>query len=141
MEDISLHILDIAENSLRAGAQNIIIRVIEHNNTLTLEIEDDGKGMKEEMLRNATNPFFTTKHGKKFGLGLSLLSQAAQEAGGEVKIENCKMHGIKIIASFNMDNIDSKPLGDLNKTIRVLKATHPEVNFMFEHITKNGETT
>jgi len=141
MEDISLHILDIAENSLRAGAHNIIIRVMEQEDTLTLEIEDDGIGMNGELIRNATNPFFTTKDGKKFGLGLALLTQAAHETGGEVKIENCKTKGLKISASFNMDNIDSKPLGDLNKTMRVLKATHPEINFMFEHIIKNGETT
>jgi signal transduction histidine kinase len=139
MEDLSLHIMDIAENSLRAGARNIEIRLIEENNTLIIEIEDDGQGMDEKTLQNALNPFFTTKNGKKFGLGLSLLAQASQEAGGTMRIEKRKSKGTKIIASFKTDHIDIKPLGDINKTLRVLKATHPEVNFSFEHTIKDGD--
>ena len=136
MEDLSLHIMDIAENSLRAGAENIDIRLVENteNHTLTLEIEDDGPGMDEKMLKNATNPFFTTKDGKKFGLGLSLLSQASEDAGGMMKIERGKDRGIKITATFQTNNIDIKPIGNIDKTLRVLRAAHPEVNFSFEHI-------
>ena len=138
MEDLSLHILDIAENSLRAGAQYVSIKLIEDNNTLFLEMEDDGKGMDENRLKNAANPFFTTKAAKKFGLGLSLLSQAAEETGGSMKIEKIAENGIKITASFNKDNIDMKPLGQISKTMRVLKASHPLINFSFNYITKNG---
>jgi signal transduction histidine kinase len=136
MEDLSLHIMDIAENSLRAGAENIVIRLVENteNHTLTLEIEDDGPGMDEEMLRNAANPFFTTKDGKKFGLGLSLLSQASEEVGGTMKIERGHDRGIKITAIFYTDNIDLKPIGNIDKTLRVLRAAHPDVNFFFERI-------
>jgi signal transduction histidine kinase len=141
MEDLSLHIMDIAENSLRAGAQNIEIKLIEDNTILILEIKDDGKGIIEEKLDNAMNPFFTTKKGKKFGLGLSLLSQASEETGGRLRIEKRKTKGTKIIASFNKDNIDMKPIGNINKTMRVLQASHPEVNFSFEYVTKNGEST
>ena len=136
MEDLSLHIMDIAENSLRAGAENIAIRLVENteNHTLTLEIEDDGPGMDEEMLKNAANPFFTTKDGKKFGLGLSLLSQATEEVGGTMNIERGHNRGIKITATFYTDNIDLKPIGNIDKTLRVLRAAHPEINFSFEHI-------
>ncbi len=136
MEDLSLHIMDIVDNSLRVGAENIDIRLVENteNHTLILEIEDDGPGMDEELLKNATNPFFTTKEGKKFGLGLSLLSQASEDAGGMMKIERGKDRGIKITATFHTDNIDIKPIGNINKTLRVLRAAHPEVNFSFEHI-------
>ena len=142
MEDLSLHILDIAENSIRAGARNVDIRLVEHkNNTvLILEIEDDGTGMDEETLKNAMNPFFTTKDGKKFGLGLSLLSQSAQEAGGNMTVEKRAIKGTKIIATFDKSNIDIKPTGDIKETMRILKTSHPEINFSFEHVIKNGDT-
>ncbi len=139
MEDLSLHILDIAENSLRAGAEHIEIRLLENKDehTLTLEIEDDGTGMDEKTLQQAANPFFTTKDGKKFGIGLSLLSQASEDAGGKMRIEKGKDRGVKITATFHTDNIDIKPTGDIDKTVRVLRATHPQVNLSFEHIIKD----
>jgi signal transduction histidine kinase len=140
MEDISLHILDIAENSIRAGARNVSIKLIEKNSDIILEIEDDGKGMNEEQLKKADDPFFTTKGGKKFGLGLSLLSQSAEETGGNLKIETKPDKGIRITACFNKNSIDMKPFGDLKATMRVLKASHPEVNFVFEKIVKRGDS-
>jgi signal transduction histidine kinase len=142
MEDLSLHILDIAENSLRAGAQNVVIRLVEeqNNNTIILEIEDDGTGMDEDILQNAMSPFFTTKNGKKFGLGLSLLSQASEEAGGNMRVEKRAIQGTKIIATFNKDNIDMKPVGNIEKTMRVLRVSHPEVKFSFEHVVKNEDS-
>jgi signal transduction histidine kinase len=141
MEDLSLHILDIAENSLRAGAKNVDIRLVEYKNNsiLVLEIEDDGIGMDEEILKNAQNPFFTTKNGKKFGLGLSLLSQSAKEAGGNMTVERREVQGTKIRATFDKNNIDIKPIGDINETMRVLIASYPDVVFSFNHIIKNGE--
>lgn len=139
MEDLSLHILDIVDNSLRAGAENIAVRLVDNTveHTLILEIEDDGIGMDAEMLNNAANPFFTTKNSKKFGIGLSLLSQASEDAGGKMRIERGKERGVKITATFHADHVDMKPIGDINKTMRVLRATHPEVNLSFEHIVKN----
>lgn len=139
MEDLSLHIMDIIENSLRADAKNVTIRLVENMyNKLTLEIVDDGIGMDEEILTHATDPFFTTKNGKKFGLGISLLAQAAEETGGVLHVESKEDKGTRLLATFNKNNIDMKPIGDIGKTIRVLKATHPEVNFLFEHIIENG---
>lgn len=142
MEDLSLHILDIVENSLRAGARNVDIRLVEYkdDNMLILRIEDDGNGMDEKTLKNAMDPFFTTKEGKKFGLGLALLSQASREAGGNMSVEKGTVRGTKITATFSTDNIDLKPIGDINTTMRVLKASHPEVNFSFEHIIQNGDS-
>ena len=138
MEDLSLHIMDLVENSLRAGADNIDVRLLENttSNTLILEIEDDGKGMDEETLKNAANPFFTTKDGKKFGLGLSLLSQASEDAGGKMKVEKGKDRGIKVTATFKKNNVDIKPMGNIDKTLRVLRALHPEVHLSFERIVK-----
>ncbi|MCK5572662.1 MAG: ATP-binding protein, partial [Bacteroidetes bacterium] len=86
---MSLHILDIAENSIHAGARNVVIRLVEdtRNSVLRLQIEDDGKGMDNESVKNAADPFFTTKQGKEFGLGLALLSQASKQAGGDMRVE------------------------------------------------------
>lgn len=136
MEDISLHILDIAENSIRAKAKNINIMIIEDrkNDLLTLTIEDDGEGMDEKTKEYALNPFFTTKKGKKVGLGLAFLSHSAEEAGGAMKIESEPGIGTKIAVTFRLGHIDRKPLGNLNETIKCLKVTHPEINITFNHV-------
>ena len=135
MEDISLHILDIAENSIRANAKNINIVIIENKkeDLLTLAIKDDGEGMDDKMKEYAMNPFFTTKEGKKVGLGLAFLSQSAEEAGGTMKIESEPGKGTRITATFKLGHIDRKPFGNLNETIKCLKITHPEINITFDH--------
>jgi len=136
MEDISLHILDIAENSIRANAKNINIMITEDrkNDLLTLTIEDDGEGMDDKTKEYALNPFFTTKKGKKVGLGLAFLSHSAEEAGGAMKIESEPGKGTKMIATFKLRHIDRKPLGNLNETIKCLKVTHPEINITSDHV-------
>src|SRR4030042_6916816 len=136
MEDISLHILDITENSIRAKAKNINIMIIEDrkNDLLTLTIEDDGEGMDDKTKEYALNPFFTTKEGKKVGLGLAFLSHSAEEAGGIMKIESEPGKGSKITATFKLGHIDRKPLGNLNETIKCLKVTNPEINITFDHV-------
>jgi K+-sensing histidine kinase KdpD len=91
--------------------------------------------MDEETLKNAVNPFYTSKN-KRYGLGLSLLSQACEDAGGSLRIEKGKPRGTKVIASFNKNNVDIKPTGDIDKTMRVFRALHPEVHLSFEHINK-----
>jgi hypothetical protein len=95
--------------------------------------------MDEESLKNALHPFFTSKPGKKIGLGLPLLSQAAEETGGSMSVERMNGTGIKVTAVFFIDNIDMKPLGNISSTMRVLKASHPAVSFSFNHIIKNGD--
>ena len=136
MEDISLHILDIAENSIRASAKNINIMIIENNkdDLLTITIEDDGEGMDDKTKMSALNPFFTTKKGKKVGLGLAFLSQSAEEANGSMKIESEQGKGTIITATFKLGHIDRKPFGNLNETIKCLKVTHPEINITFNHV-------
>ncbi len=136
MEDLSLHILDIVENSIRADAKNIKIKLIENRekDLLTLEIKDDGKGMSRRIKKKSTHPFFTTKEGKKVGLGLSLLAQSAQEADGKLKIKSEKGKGTEIIVSYKLNHIDRKPLGNIEETINCLRVTHPEINFFFEHL-------
>ncbi|MEW6102647.1 MAG: ATP-binding protein [bacterium] len=133
MEDISLHILDIAENSIRAGAKKIRIEITEDTKVdiLTIAIIDDGKGMDIETLKKATSPFFSTK-GKKIGLGLSLLAQSAKEAEGSFSIESKPDKGTKVFASFKLSHIDRKPLGNIGETIKTLIVANPEIRFIYK---------
>ena len=136
MEDLALHVLDVAENSIRAGASHIRIRLIENavKNQLILEIEDDGAGMDEETQKKAVSPFFTGKTGKRFGLGLPLLAQAAEATGGHLDLNSAPGKGTRVRAVFHASHIDMKPLGDFAKTLRVLQASFPEIEFEFEYL-------
>ncbi len=132
MEDLSLHILDVAENAVRAKAKKITVRIIEEKvkDTLTLIVEDDGIGMDKETAERALDPFFTTKGGKKVGLGLSLLSHAAQQAGGWMKVTAKESAGTKVTAVFKLSHPDLKPLGDIGQTMAVLIAGNPSIRFI-----------
>ncbi len=134
MEDLSLHILDIVENSLRAKAKNIwiIFKFQKDGDGLIIEIIDDGEGIEKELLEKIKRDFLTTKKGKKYGLGLAFLKQSAEETGGYLEIESEREKGTKIKAFFHRDHIDMKPLGDIEKTIKVLKVTNPDKDIHFE---------
>ena len=135
MEDLSLHILDIVENSIRAKASMVEIKVIEdiRKDLLTIEIKDNGQGIDEETIKKVIDPFFTTRTTRKVGLGLPLLSQAARESGGDVEIASKVGKGTKITATFGYSHIDRKPLGNMEITLITLIAGNPEVDFIYEH--------
>jgi signal transduction histidine kinase len=135
MEDLSLHILDIAENSVAAGADQIEIRITEDlkKDLLSVEVFDNGRGMDEETLKKALDPFFTTKTVRRFGLGLSLLSEAAKSANGTLSLESKKGEGTRIKADFQHSHIDRKPMGDMDQTIITLILGYPEIDFLYVH--------
>ena len=135
MEDLSLHILDIAENSIAAGAHNISIVVNEDSahDLLTIEITDDGKGMSSEVLRNAADPFYTTRTTREIGFGLALLKEAAEMAGGGMEIQSTLNSGTKVRATFQLGHIDRKPLGDMVETITALLCSSVEVHVLYVH--------
>ncbi len=135
MEDFSLHLLDVAENSLIAGADRIEIRIVEETekDLMTIEIKDDGCGMDQQALKEALDPFYTTKPNKRVGLGLPLLAQAAREAAGEIDIQTAPDQGTLIRATFQLSHPDLKPLGDLLETMATLAYGHPNIQFAFEH--------
>ena len=148
MKELSLNILDITENSVKAGAALTSILIEEKDNLLTLRIEDDGKGMSEEVLRGVTDPFYTTRTTRKVGLGLPLLKLAAEQSGGEMTItsksaeEYPEEHGTKVRAVFYKDSIDFTPLGDVVTTILTLIQGHPDTDFLFRHTAEEaGEQT
>jgi anti-sigma regulatory factor (Ser/Thr protein kinase) len=131
LEDISLHILDVVENSVAAGAKTVGITVTEDEeaDVVSVEITDDGAGMSPEVLRRAMDPFFTTKRNRRIGLGLSLLKQAAERAGGAFTIDSRKDRGTRLRATFQRSHIDRQPLGDLEETVETLVIGNPVVEF------------
>jgi len=135
MEDLSLHILDVVENSIAANASKIIIKIIEEKekDLLVIEIKDNGRGMNEETINKVLDPFYTTRTTRRVGLGLSLLQQAAKESNGDFEINSKPGVGTEIKASFQDSHIDRKPIGDMNSTIVTLITSHPEINFIYEY--------
>jgi len=135
MEDLSLHILDIAENSIRAGATRVDIRVCEDRaeDSLTLQITDDGRGMNQETLRRAADPFYTTRTERRVGLGLPLLEQAAKATGGRLEIDSAPGAGARILAVFGLGHLDRQPLGDIAGTLLALAVGYPQVEFTYGH--------
>jgi len=135
LEDLSLHILDIVENAIAARAKRIKILVVEEpgEDRLTIEIRDDGIGMDEEVSQKAVDPFFTTRSSRRVGLGLSLMAQAAQEAGGSLRIESELGKGTKVTASFQYHHIDRKPLGSMVETVMTLLIGNPELEIFYTH--------
>jgi hypothetical protein len=140
MKDISLHILDIVENSVAANANKIEIRISEDKkkDLLSVEIVDNGIGMDKETRKKALDPFYTTKKVRRFGFGLSLLSEAAKAANGHFSIESKKNAGTRIKAGFQHSHIDRKPLGDMGQTIITLVIGNPEIDLVYAH-KKNGQ--
>ena len=135
MEDLSLHILDIVENSIVASAKRIEIRIDENQakDLLVIEIKDDGKGMDEQTLKKALDPFFTTRKTRRVGLGLSLLAQATRESDGKIEIDSAPDKGTTIRAAFRYSHPDRKPMGDIDETIRILIVGNPGVDLLYEH--------
>ncbi len=140
MKEISLNILDIAENSVKAGAELTEITVTENENELVLEISDNGCGMTEETLKSVTNPFYTTRTTRSVGLGLPLLKMEAEQTGGSFEIasrsqkEFSENHGTRVRAVFKKKHIDYVPLGDIVSSIVTLIQGHPDTDFLFKHI-------
>lgn len=135
MEDLSLHILDIAENSIAAGARTIAVTICEDTagDVLSLEITDDGRGMEPDAAARAVDPFYTTRTTRRVGLGLSLLEEAATAADGTLAIRSSPGAGTTIGATFRLSHTDRKPLGAIADTIAALISTHAGVNILYTH--------
>lgn len=139
MKELSLNILDIVENSVKAKATLTEISLNETENKLTLMIKDNGCGMSEEVLKGVTDPFYTTRTTRKVGLGLPLLKMAAEQTGGKMTVESVSEkddainHGTTVTALFFTDHIDFTPLGDVVESILTLIQGHPDTDFLFTH--------
>jgi hypothetical protein len=139
MEDLSLHILDLAENAIAAGATRITVTINENeaHDLMAIRVSDNGPGFTREGLRRALDPFFTTK-GKRTGLGLPLLAQAAELCGGDLTIAAGPKIGTRVTAHFRHSHIDRPPLTNMRGTMMTLVIGHPEIDFRYCH-RRNGQ--
>jgi len=135
LRELSLHLLDIAENSISAGASRIVISVREDlvADELWLEVIDNGRGMSAEMVEHVIDPFVTSRTTRKVGLGIPLFKQAAEACDGCFSIESEPGKGTKVTAMFRHSHIDRMPLGDLADTMITLIIGTPEVNWVFNY--------
>ena len=139
MRDLSLHILDLAQNSVRAQAKLVEIRVLQKGNTLRIVIKDDGCGMDEALLQKVTSPFGTTRTTRKVGLGIPLMIQNARLTGGDVTLRSAPGQGTTLEATLNTDSIDCLPLGDLAGTLTTLITANPDApDFLLYCETEKG---
>ncbi len=135
MLELALHILDIAENSTRAGARHVGIHLNEdpEHDLLTLEITDDGAGMDKDTLARALDPFYTTKKVRRVGLGLPMLAQAAESAGGQFILTSEPGRGTQLKVTFGLHHLDRQPLGDAAGVMVTLIAGNPDIDFTYCH--------
>ena len=143
MREISLHLLDIAENSAAAQGRNICIEINENlkSDLLTVCVTDDGHGMDAETAKQVLDPFYTTRTTRKVGLGIPLLKLAAELAEGGLSLVTEPGKGTKVEANFVHSHIDRMPLGDIAATFLTLLVSHPDIHWVFDYrvIDRNGE--
>lgn len=141
MRDLSLHLLDLAQNSIKAGASLVTIRLtVDEKGFATFTLVDDGCGMDAELLARVTSPFATTRTTRKVGLGIPMMMENAQRAGGDLTISSTVGVGTTLTATFDTHNIDCLPLGDWAGTILSLILTNPDrPDFLFEGSSPKGE--
>ena len=141
MRELSLNILDIAQNSISAGASLITVEVSENTTdyTLLIGIYDNGKGMSEEQVKSVIDPFFTTRTTRKVGMGIPLFKMAAEQTGGSLEIKSELGVGTEVRAYFKTDSVDFTPLGDVSSTIQMLITMNTDRDFVYKHIVNEKE--
>lgn len=135
MRELSLNILDIAQNSITAGASLVTVRVQEDTaaDRLAIAVEDNGKGMTKEQVSRVMDPFYTTRTTRKVGMGIPLFRMAAEMAGGGLTIESAPGVGTTVAATFSLSHIDRMPLGDVAGTMVTLIRLNPQLDFLYRH--------
>ena len=140
MKELSLNILDITYNSVKAKADQIEIVLSEKEsiNLVEITIRDNGCGMDEEFLARVTDPFVTTRTTRKVGLGIPLFKQSAEDADGSFRITSEVGVGTEIYASFRLDHLDRAPIGDMSSTMTSLIQANDQIRFVYTHTTDHG---
>lgn len=135
MRELSLHLLDIAENSIAADAKTVEISVVEdtRSDRLWLSVRDDGKGMDAQMAAQVIDPFVTSRTTRKVGLGIPLLKEAAEACNGWLMLRSTVGVGTTLEVEFQLSHIDRMPLGDLANTVLNLVIANPDVHFILNY--------
>jgi len=141
MKELSLHILDIVQNSIKAKAKLIEIDITENtkDDTLTIAVIDDGCGMSAEFLARVRDPFTTTRTTRKTGMGISLFEAAAVQTGGWLDIQSEEGKGTTLTVRFGLSSIDRAPLGDMAGTMVTIISGAPDIDYVYKHTTDKGE--
>ncbi|MGZ2368680.1 ATP-binding protein [Ancylomarina sp. YFZ004] len=141
MRDLSEHIMDIIQNSVRANASLVEFEILEDvkADVYKLIFKDNGCGMSAEVLAKVADPFFTSRTTRKVGLGISLLKQNAEQTGGSLNIWSEEGKGTKLEVLFSHSNIDRPVLGNIAETMMLLVGGNPEMDFLYKHTTAEGE--
>ena len=131
MHELSLHILDLLENAVRAGASTVLMTLEENHQTdvLRIVVEDDGPGLDVPPER-AVDPFYTTKNGKRTGLGLALFCSTAEQAAGRVALRQSTLGGLAVEATMQLNHVDRIPIGDVAATVSSVVCTNPELDLL-----------
>ena len=138
MRELSLNILDIVQNSIKAKASDIEIDIVEAQDILTITIKDNGVGMNKEILDKVTDPFTTTRTTRKVGLGIPLFKMASENSGGKFNISSTLGEGTIVQATFMVDNIDRPPLGDIASTFTSLIYMESSIRYIL-YYERNGK--
>lgn len=143
MRELSLNVMDVAQNSVRAEATLVTVTVTESDKEgfLTISIEDNGCGMTQEQVQQVIDPFFTTRTTRKVGLGVPLFKLSAEQTGGSFDIQSELGQGTKTTATYVKSHVDMTPLGDINSTISILIRCNPDIDFVFIRSTDSGSFT
>jgi hypothetical protein len=143
VRELSLHLLDIVENSIAAGANRIVICVHDSvaGDRLTIAVRDDGRGIPADKAARIDDPFVTTRETRRVGLGLSLLAAAARRCEGDIAVAAVPGGGTEVTAFFRRSHIDRAPLGDMAATLGMLIIGNPHIDFVYVHRIDEGEFT
>lgn len=143
MRELSLNVMDVAQNSVRAEASLVEITVKESDREdyLSINISDNGCGMTDEQVQQVIDPFYTTRTTRKVGLGVPLFKLSAEQTGGSFEIKSKPGEGTSTTASYVKSSVDMTPLGDINDTVRILIQCNPDIDFVFTHTTDIGSFT
>ena len=141
MRELSLHILDIVENGITAGADCIHIDLVESlaEDRLTIKIRDNGRGISAEKLAKLKDPFVTSRTTRRVGLGLPLLAAAAERCDGKIEVRAGSSGGTEVIATFQHSHIDRAPIGDMASTMATLMMGNPRIEFIYRHVINDDD--
>lgn len=135
MRELALHVLDLVQNSLEAGADSVTVWINEDNrrDLLTIRVADNGRGMDAETCRRAADPFYTTRSTRRVGLGLPLLAMSTSRCGGRLLIDSAPGEGTTVDANWQLSHLDRPPLGDLVPTLKTLLVANRELDLRYTH--------
>jgi len=141
MKDLSLHVMDIAQNSIAAGASliHISVKVDHEEDRMSISVEDTGCGMDAAMVEAVVSPFTTSRTTRKVGLGIPMFKAGAESCDGDFELRSKPGEGTYISASYRISHLDRPPLGDMAETMLALVACNPDLDFVYEYVVDGGE--